>query len=662
MTKTVVISVLSTLLVVGLIGGAFYLGKQSSSQVKQGISPNSSIKATIPPVQAKKENSTPLFIGKVKRITNDLKLFKITDVDKENGVPESITYYEAGVFTRGDLNGYTRVLAIRPSEGPGPSIQFVLATKDYKSYVLDDPTNKTTNYPEDDWDNPYMYLDKSKISKTLTFDSDHALTVSLAKPFTLIRRDSILLENKKTGTKDKNGNDIYVEAPITEYESSFLLSSFGNNSAFYAMGTDWGTGEGYNPKEKKILELRKKYLHMTTLVHIPDSTGLTYSYILTTQDDVDVYTKKLAAYEPELIAFKKEISLYNQKKRAEYPPSPKYIPFPGMKVAKSAINLPSDFYNTYESAFPGACGGNTDTFIVDTIVDSDLEQVTSSSVVPLFVLKDNKHPIYEIAYDAKVGTDETNFKLANEGRPMPTFESYVAKHPLLFFKDAWNRWGVMGEYDIQLMGGCGKPVVYLYPEKQTNIHLSFTTPISLDTNIPTYKDGWFIQALPNGTLIDLQPQYTNCSEIDIAKFGSEYALSSCKNNLYPYIYWSGKSLTHSYPIVDGGWIISKNQISSFLNEKLVQMGLNGKEIHDMTEYWVPEMNKKNTPYYRISFFQTKEMNDFIPMDVNPKPNSIIRVFLDYKALNAKPTKELKPQNLIKFERKGFTLVEWGGLK
>ncbi|MFZ2206740.1 MAG: hypothetical protein WA061_01170 [Microgenomates group bacterium] len=662
MVKTIVISVLSTLFIVGLIGGAFYLGKQSSSQVKQGISSPSSMKAITPPTQEKKESEVSLFSGKVKKISSDLKLFKITDIDKENDIPESIVYYEAGVFTRGDLNGYTRILAIRPSEGPGPSIQYILATKDYKSYVLDDPINATKNYPEDDWDNPYMYLDKSKISKTLTFDSDHTSTISLTKPFALIKQDSVLLENKKTGAKDKYGNDIYIKTPITEYEPSLLLSSFSSDSVFYAMGTDWGTGEGYNAKEKKILELRKKYLHMTTLVHIPDSTGLTYPYILATQDDIDTYAKKLAAFEPELIAFKKEVSLYNQKKRAEYPPSPKYIPFPGLKVAKSAINLPDDFYNTYESAFPGACGGNTDTFIVDSIVDSDLEQVTSSSVIPLFVLKNNKHSVYEIAYNAKVGTDETNFKLANEGKPMPTFESYVAKHPLLFFKDAWGRWGVLGEYDIQLMGGCGKPVVYLYPEKPTNIHLSFTTPISLDTNIPAYKNGWFVQAAPNGTLTDLQPQYTDCDEIDITKFGSEYALNACKDNSYPYIYWSGKSLTHSYPTIDGGWVISKNQISLFLSDKLAQMGLNEKEIRDMTEYWVPEMNKKNTPYYRISFIQTKEMNDFIPMDVNPKPDSIIRVFLDYKALNTKPIQELKPQNLVRFERKGFTLVEWGGLK
>lgn len=662
MTKIIVISVLSTLLIVGLIGGSFYLGRQSTSSVKQGTNPTVPVNAVTTPIQVKKVENKPLFTGKVKKISNDLKLFKISDIDKENGVPENIVYYEAGVFMRGDLNGYTRILAIRPSEGPGPSMQFVLATKDYKSYVLDDPINKTTNYPEDDWDNPYMYLDKNKISKTLSFDSEHAPSVSLAQPFALIRRDSIVLENKKTGTKDKNGYDIYVETPITEYDASLSLSSFGNNSSFYAMGTDWGNGEGYSAKEKQILDLRKKYLRMTTLVHIPDSTGLTYSYILTTQDEVDLYTKKMAVFEPDLIAFKKEVSLYNQKKLTKYPSSPKYVEFPGMKVMKSSVNLPGDFYDTYESAFPSASGENTDTFIVDSIVSSDLEQITSSSVVPLFILKNNKHPLYEIAYDVKVGTGEINFTMANSGIPIPTFEAYVAKHPLLFFKDAWNRWGVMGEYDIKLMGGIGKPVVYLYPEKQTNVHLSFTTPIALDVNIPTYKNGWFVQANPNGTLLDLQPQYTNCDGIDGTKFGSEYALNACRNNAYPYIYWSGKSLTHSYPTIDGGWIIPKNQIGSFLNEKLTQMGLNEKEIQDMTEYWVPQMNKKKAPYYRISFIQTKEMNDFIPMDVNPKPDSIIRIFMDYKALSAKPTQELKPQNLVKFVRKGFTLVEWGGLK
>ena len=80
----------------------------------------------------------------------------------------------------------------------------------------------------------------------------------------------------------------------------------------------------------------------------------------------------------------------------------------------------------------------------------------------------------------------------------------------------------------------------------------------------------------------------------------------------------------------------------------------------MTSYWVPKMKEKNTPYYQISFLKTNQMNEFIPMNVDPVPNSVLRVFLDYKALNLKPSADPIPQHFSKFIRNGFTMVEWGG--
>ncbi|KKP32439.1 MAG: Leucine-rich repeat protein [Candidatus Roizmanbacteria bacterium GW2011_GWA2_32_13] len=56
------------------------------------------------------------------------------------------------------------------------------------------------------------------------------------------------------------------------------------------------------------------------------------------------------------------------------------------------------------------------------------------------------------------------------------------------------------------------------------------------------------------------------------------------------------------------------------------------------------------------------MNKFIPMNVNPVPDSVLRVFLDYKALSDKPSVEPQPQQFNKFIRNGFTMIEWGGLQ
>ena len=631
--------ILSVVVISGIGGGAYYLGTRSTSKTIPASPTKTKIITNTSPQPSVNKSQDPLFSGSLKKISDDLGLFKISDADKENGVPDSIVYFDAGIFTRGEFKGYTRILAIRPSEGSGPSLQFILATNDYKTYLLDDPDNKTTKYPESDWDNPYMYINKTKISKTVALDSDHPKTINLEKPYGLIKEDSFLIE----------------------FEKSQSLVSPEKQLSFFAGGTDWGTGKGYSDKEKKSLDIRKKYLNSTTLVHVQDSTGLTFLYLLSSQKDIDDYLNKLPAYEQDLIAHKKQVVLFNEKKLKEYPTAPEYLTIPGMKTTKALSGLANDFYNTYESAFPGACGGTQSTFIIDLPKNDDLVSIPSSSVYPLYFLKDNKHPLYELAYQAKTDIDDETYKSVNDGKSKPTFDEYVSKHPLLFFKDAWGRWGVIGEFDIKLMGGCGKPVVYLYSEKPTDIHLSFLSSVSLNTQIPFYNNGWFVKAQPDGRLTDLQPQYTDCSKIDSLKFGSEYANNSCKTNNYPYIYWSGKSMENSYPKADGGWVVERKNLKIFMDQKLKEIGLTEKESNDMTSYWIPKMNEKNSPYYRISFLTTKQMNEFVPMNVRPVPDSVLRVFLDFKPLNSKPIVDPIPQQFGKFNRHGFTLVEWGGL-
>lgn len=653
--------------IAGIAGGAYFLGQRSTGQSATTILPGGQPSITSITTQPSTYVSPqiaqdPLFTGKVTKITRDLGLFKITDIDKENGILGQIVYYEAGIFARGALRGYTRVLATRPSGGPGPSMQYILATQDFTTYVLDDPQNKTTKYPETDYDNPYQYLDKTKIFKTMTFDTDHPQTIALEKPYGLMGQGNVLIESKNTRQKDKNGYEIYQDEPVTEFDGAASLTSPLSQLSFHAETSEWGTGDAYPPSALALLNIRNKYLHLTTYVFASDSTGLAYSYVLAAQKDIDTYLSALPAYEEKMIAYKKQVALAQDKKSNDYPDYPEGPSFPGMQLTKSSGGLPDGYYLSYGAAFPGACGGNQTTDIVDTLKDTDLELVSSSSVYPLYILKDTQHPLYKLQYETKMGIDDESFKGMNEGMTKPTFEGYVTKHPLLFFKDIWSRWGVMGEFDIKLIGGCGKPVVYLYPKKPTDVHLSFASLVSLDTQIPTYQGGWFVNASPDGTLTDLQPQYTNCADIDGSQFGSEYAAKACMTNTYPYIYWSGKSEQHPYPKVEGGWIVDRTHLGAFMHMKLKAIGLTDKESNDMTSYWIPKMDAKNAPYYRVSFIQTKEMNAFIPMNVYPQPDSVLRVFLDWQPLSAKPVVDPKPQQLEKFVRNGFTYVEWGGLK
>ena len=48
----------------------------------------------------------------------------------------------------------------------------------------------------------------------------------------------------------------------------------------------------------------------------------------------------------------------------------------------------------------------------------------------------------------------------------------------------------------------------------------------------------------------------------------------------------------------------------------------------------------------------------MPLDVNPAPDTVIRVLMITKPLDKYV--EVKEQKLDRIERKGYTLVEWGG--
>ena len=48
----------------------------------------------------------------------------------------------------------------------------------------------------------------------------------------------------------------------------------------------------------------------------------------------------------------------------------------------------------------------------------------------------------------------------------------------------------------------------------------------------------------------------------------------------------------------------------------------------------------------------------MPLDINPEPETIIRVLMGWKKLDT--TIDIEEQKLKKAERTGYTVVEWGG--
>ena len=85
------------------------------------------------------------------------------------------------------------------------------------------------------------------------------------------------------------------------------------------------------------------------------------------------------------------------------------------------------------------------------------------------------------------------------------------------------------------------------------------------------------------------------------------------------------------------------------------MGLTPREYNEFIVYWLPQM--QNNAYNLITF-QTDVYTKNAKLTITPKPDSMLRVFMAYKALE-EPI-EIGEPVIEPFVRQGFCVVEWGG--
>ena len=69
---------------------------------------------------------------------------------------------------------------------------------------------------------------------------------------------------------------------------------------------------------------------------------------------------------------------------------------------------------------------------------------------------------------------------------------------------------------------------------------------------------------------------------------------------------------------------------------------------------------RSAPYYFITFLGAREMDQLAPLSVTPEPDATLRILMDFSPLDAPIAVE--PIPLRAFSRKGFTVVEWGGVR
>ena len=177
-----------------------------------------------------------------------------------------------------------------------------------------------------------------------------------------------------------------------------------------------------------------------------------------------------------------------------------------------------------------------------------------------------------------------------------------------------------------------KPIIYLYPTKETNVSVKLLRKEKILCSYPKYNNGWNVIASPEGNLKDI-------------KTG---------RNLYS-LYYESENI-HDFKIETEGFIVKSEDVSQFLEEKLSILGLTEKETEEFIIYWLPKL--ESNKYNYIRFATKNEIDENMPVEISPKPDTFIRVLMTFKGLE-EPL-NITEQKLIKQERRGFVAVEWGG--
>ena len=178
-----------------------------------------------------------------------------------------------------------------------------------------------------------------------------------------------------------------------------------------------------------------------------------------------------------------------------------------------------------------------------------------------------------------------------------------------------------------------KPIIYFYPTSETEVNVELWTPEKITHSYPEYNSEkwWNVIAQPNG---DLE---------DIDTWKKLYAL---------YREWKSDNKTN----FDEWFVVAWKDIVPFLEEKLAILGLNEREAEEFIVYWLPQM--EDNEWNLIRFESIEEQNESMPLNITPTPDTVIRVMMDWKAIN-EPI-DIPGQKLVTPERNGFTVVEWWG--
>jgi len=179
-----------------------------------------------------------------------------------------------------------------------------------------------------------------------------------------------------------------------------------------------------------------------------------------------------------------------------------------------------------------------------------------------------------------------------------------------------------------------KPVIYLYPEENTDVSVRLQAKGDLTFTYPEITSGWDFSCDPDGTL---------------RKEGSTYR----------YLFWESEQTIPSELFAkNSGKIAKGHEASEYLEMQMKQFGMTSEERADFITFWGPILQTKSNLYIYLLFNEV--CDEFASLDITPKPTEIGRFYVLWAEVPDDYNPPLETQTVPRMKRDGFTVLEWGG--
>ena len=173
-----------------------------------------------------------------------------------------------------------------------------------------------------------------------------------------------------------------------------------------------------------------------------------------------------------------------------------------------------------------------------------------------------------------------------------------------------------------------KPAVYIYPREPGvfEIELEMGPGVRLAASDPAYGDGWSVFVDGDGRI----------------------------EGTWDYLFYE-VGLRGS-PRIGTGWCLAWPDLFDDLARITADLGLNAGEREDFLAYWRARLPRRD--FYEIHPVLGKDLDPWVTLNVHPAPETTLRFWLFFEGRDDRA--ELVPPALPPVERKGTTVVEWGG--